>query len=145
MRVDRVGLAAVTAVSAPRGLHLHDDQAGCRDGTGQADAIAARSLQPHDYPRAGHVPGDPRDRLGEPVIVVADRQRGDRRPVRREHFQCVRIPVGVAADHGIDHPGKHRHPFQASFSRRFHEFPGLDGATGRHICDESRTAARTCF
>ena len=71
VRVDRAGLAAVTAVSATRGLHLHDDQAGCRDGTGQADAIAARSLQPLRLP-AGR----------------ARSRRSTRSPRRTRHRRC---------------------------------------------------------
>jgi hypothetical protein len=88
----------------------------------------------------------PRQRLNETGVIVADRDRGDRRPDRCGHLQRVRIPVRVAADDGIHHFCQHGHvasellPVTGSTVDT-----GLGGDTERHICKESHAHARTGF
>jgi hypothetical protein len=61
---------------------------------------------------------DPGDRVDEPVVVVVDRQRGDPRSARCEHFQGMGIAVGVAADHGVHDLGQDCHSSRISLCRR---------------------------
>jgi hypothetical protein len=64
--------------------------------------------------RDRRVLGDPGDGLGEPGLVVADRQHRDGGAAGREHLQRVGVAASVAADHCVYYLTKNCHLVLAS-------------------------------
>ena len=109
VRIDRVGLTPAAALFTLGPFDLDDGQPGRVQCPGQPDAVGPGALQPDHHARAGTVFGDPGDRRGEPVRIVAHRHRRDGDAAGADEFQGVCVGVRVATDHSIDNICQHGH------------------------------------
>jgi len=124
--IDRVGLPLAAPLSAMRLLALEHQDARRGQRTGDADAVAAGSFHRNSHSPPRSMARDPSKQAGEASIVVADRQRRDRRPGRIRDLCFVRVAMSVDTNNGIDEFCQTRHGLILSGRGHGRHRPGWD-------------------